>query len=108
MERLHRHIGRPNAWARILRKIHFEPLTLHTIGSAEELQADLARIREFGYVLSDQELTVGLRSVAAPVFKNGRVEGAFGISYAVNRAKEEGLETALVRQVLETAAKVSF
>jgi IclR family pca regulon transcriptional regulator len=98
----------PAEQARVMRAIRFERLTQHTIGSATELAADLARIRKAGYVLSDQELTVGLRSVAAPVFRNSRVEGAFGISYAVNRANEEGLETALVRQVLETAGKVSF
>lgn len=92
----------------VLGKIRFERLTLHTIDSPEGLKVDLDRIRQCGYVLSDQELTVGLRSIAAPVFKNGQVEGAFGISYAVNRANEEGLEPALVERVQEIAAKVSF
>ncbi|MFY9940975.1 MAG: IclR family transcriptional regulator [Desulfobacterales bacterium] len=93
---------------RIMRKIKFERHTPFTIGSAQELAADLARIRQAGYVLSDQELTEGLRSVAAPVFRDGQVEGAFGISYAVHRAQDNGLEESLIRQVLETAKKVSF
>jgi IclR family pca regulon transcriptional regulator len=92
----------------LLQRIRFERHTRHTLGTPEELQADLARIRDSGYVFSDQELTMGLRSIAAPVFRNGRVEGAFGISYAVNRANEAGLESALVKQVLQIAAKVSF
>ncbi len=93
---------------RIIKKIRFDRHTLHTIASPEELRTDLARIRRDGYVLSDQELTEGLRSIAAPVFRNGRVEGAFGISYTINRAREDGLEAALIRQVREITAKVSF
>jgi IclR family pca regulon transcriptional regulator len=93
---------------RIIAKIKFERHTPFTIGSEKELRADLARIRQDTYVLSDQELTVGLRSVATPVFRDGRVEGAFGISYAVHRAQDNGLEKALIRQVLETVEKVSF
>lgn len=92
----------------VLRKIRFERLTEKTIDSPKGLKTDLDRIRQRGYVLSDQELTVGLRSIAAPVFKNGEVEGAFGISYSVNRSNEEGLEAALVERVQEITAKVSF
>jgi IclR family pca regulon transcriptional regulator len=94
--------------AQIIRRIRFEPLTEFTIGTAAELKADLIRIRKAGCVYSHQELTVGLCSVAAPILKNNRVEGAFGISYAVNRAREEGLEAALVQQVLEAAKKASI
>lgn len=93
---------------RIIGNITFERHTPFTIGNEEELRADLDRIRRDGYVLSDQELTMGLRSVAAPVFRDGRVEGAFGISYAVHRAKENDLEKALIRQVLAAAEKISF
>jgi IclR family pca regulon transcriptional regulator len=92
----------------VLGRIRFERHTRYTLGTPEELRADLARIRRSGYVLSDQELTLGLRSIAAPVLRAGRVEGAFGISYAVNRASEEGLEAALTTQVLDITAKVSF
>lgn len=93
---------------RVLGEIRFKRLTRHTLGTAEALEADLVSIRREGYVLSDQELTVGLRSIAAPVLRGGRVEGAFGISYAVDRAREEGLEDALVQQVIKIAGKVSF
>ena len=111
---LHRHgqghsgLPEKDDQTRVLDKIRFDRHTEYTLGSQRELKANLVCIRQNGYVLSDQELTVGLRSIAAPVLRNGRVEGAFGISYAVNRANEEGLETALVEQVLEIAAKVSF
>lgn len=93
---------------RIIAKIKFERHTPFTTGSAGELALELVRVRKAGYVLSDQELTEGLRSVAAPVFRQGRVEGAFGISYAVHRAEDNGLEEVLIRQVLEIAKKVSF
>jgi IclR family pca regulon transcriptional regulator len=94
---------------RIIGKIKFERYTPFTTGSARELALELARIRNVGYALSDQELTEGLRSVAAPVFREGRVEGAFGISYALHRAQQDtGLDEVLIRQVLEIAKKVSF
>ncbi len=93
---------------RIIGKIKFERHTPFTTGSARELKLELGRIRKAGYGLSDQELTEGLRSVAAPVFREGRAEGAFGISYAVHRARENGLEEVLIRQVLDIARKVSF
>lgn len=92
----------------VLRKVRFERLTPYTIGSLKELKTDLVAIHQNGYVFSDQELTMGLRSIAAPVFRNGLVEGAFGVSYAVSRAEEDGFEAALVGQVMTIAAKVSF
>ncbi|HDI59632.1 MAG TPA: hypothetical protein ENF48_04625 [Desulfobacteraceae bacterium] len=92
----------------VLRKVHFNRHTQYTLVSSKELKTDLIRIRQDGYVLSDQELTMGLRSIAAPVFRNGLVEGAFGVSYAVSRAEEDGFEATLVGQALTIAAKVSF
>lgn len=48
------------------------PLTPRTLTSRKAIEAELARIRQAGYAVVDQELEVGLQSVAVPV---GGAEG---------------------------------
>ena len=43
-------------------------LTPHTIGTRKALDKELAAIRERGYAIDDEELTLGLRCVSAPAF----------------------------------------
>ena len=52
-----------------------------TIGSIPKLRRELARVREQGYALDDEENSLGVRCVAAPVFNSeGKVEAALGVS----------------------------
>ncbi len=51
-------------------------VTPHTITSVGKLRKELARIRESGYALDNEENTPGIRGVAAPVLDhNGKVGG---------------------------------
>lgn len=43
------------------------PLTPRTLTSREAIEAEVGRVREAGYAVVDQELEVGLRSLAVPV-----------------------------------------
>ena len=43
-----------------------EPRTEHTVATGAELEAVLADVRRQGWALVDEELEVGLRSLAAP------------------------------------------
>ena len=64
-----------------LRRAPYKALTPRTITSAEGLRRELARIRADGFALVDEELELGLRSIAVPVpGSNGRVEAAINIS----------------------------
>ena len=66
--------------------------TPKTITSAPELQADLARVRERGYAIDDEELTPDVRCVAAPIFDFfGAVIGCVGISGPASRMSDERL-----------------
>src|SRR5689334_7022899 len=49
-----------------LSRVRLEQLTARTVGSVAELRDELARVREQGYAIVDQELEEGLRSMAAP------------------------------------------
>jgi IclR family pca regulon transcriptional regulator len=57
------------------------PLTTRTIVSAEKLRLALRNVRRLGYAIVDQELEVGLRSLAVPVYApNGRVVATVNLS----------------------------
>lgn len=57
------------------------PVTEHTITDAGVLGRDLARVRERGWSLNDEELVLGIKSVGAPVFDaSGQVSAAIGIA----------------------------
>lgn len=73
-------LGAPER-ARALERIRFEARTPRTILSAVTLAAELDRIADQGYALVDQELEVGLRSIAAPIrAPDGRVVAALNLS----------------------------
>lgn len=66
--------------------------TQKTITSVAEFQADLARVRERGYAIDDEELTPDVRCVAAPIFDFfGAVIGCVGISGPASRMSDERL-----------------
>lgn len=59
----------------------FEPYTRRTLVSAQALREHLARVRRQGIAFDDEEYSVGVRCMAAPVFRyDGAVCGAIGIS----------------------------
>ena len=53
--------------AELLAASDLKPLTRNTITSSEALLAELDRVRQQGWALVDQELEVGLRSIAVPI-----------------------------------------
>jgi IclR family pca regulon transcriptional regulator len=64
-----------------LDRISFEPRTPRTIVSRAKLEAELNRIAKQGYALVDQELELGLRSIAVPIqTADGSVVAAVNLS----------------------------
>lgn len=60
-------------------------MTYKTHGSREALFADLDRVRRNGFAVNDEELSVGLRSIAAPVLPDGRPMVAVNIAVPTTR-----------------------
>lgn len=59
----------------------FEGFTSHTVTTRAALEAELAKVREQGYAIVDQELEVGLRSIAVPIrHASGTVIAAINVS----------------------------
>jgi IclR family pca regulon transcriptional regulator len=75
----------------------FGILTKNTISDGTLLRAELMRIREQGWAMVDEELEVGLRSIAVPIHDAGGVViAAMNVSSHVSRVDVAGLvDTAL-------------
>ncbi|WP_309113298.1 IclR family transcriptional regulator C-terminal domain-containing protein [Saccharothrix sp.] len=92
---------------RYLATVRLEPLTSHTITSAERLREELDVVREQGWALVDQELEEGLRSVAAPVRdRTGRVVAAVNVSSHASRTSLERIRAETVPPLLATCAAI--
>ncbi len=70
-----------------------EKYTARTITDPEMLQLDLQQTREQGFAVDDEELTIGVRCIAAPVFDfSGELLGSIGVSGPSVRVSHERLE----------------
>jgi len=63
-----------------------EQITLHTIVNKERLALEIARSRAQGYALVDQELELGLRSIAVPL-RNFRGDVVAAMNVSVHAAR---------------------
>jgi IclR family pca regulon transcriptional regulator len=82
-------------------------LTPRTITDPQQLRAALARVRDQGYAVVDQELEQGLRSAAAPIRdRDGRVVAAVNVSVSASRTSIRELEVEILPALLETAAQI--
>jgi IclR family transcriptional regulator, pca regulon regulatory protein len=82
--------------------------TTTTIVDRELLAAELQRIRAHGYAIVDQELEVGLRSLAVPVFgHDGRVVAAINVGVHVGRADRRALQRDFLPVLQEAAAEIA-
>ena len=67
-------------------------LTPHTRTDVDDLMAELALVRREGYSLVDEELEIGLRSIALPILAaDGRVLAAFNTGAQAARLSAAGL-----------------
>ena len=69
--------------------------TEHTVTDPDELISELEEIRDREIAFNDQETTVGMRSVAAPVIQDGHPVGSIIITGPAKRMKDDRLRTEL-------------
>jgi IclR family pca regulon transcriptional regulator len=86
------------------------PLVAHTentIVDARRLEAVLEEVRSQGWCLVDQELEIGLRSVAAPLHDgSGRAVAAMNISTQAGRVSLATMRSQFVPRLLAAAAEI--
>lgn len=81
-----------------------EPRTANTITSADRLEEELAKVRQQGHAVDDEEFAQGLRCLAAPVRSfTGQVVAAIGLSGPVWRVGPDRM--ALLLEVVTGAAR---
>lgn len=99
----------PSDWLdSYLATARLEPLTPRTVTDPQRLREILEQVRSDGYCLVDEELEVGLRSMAAPIRgKQGRVLAAINVSAHISRGPAELIRKDLLPPLLDTAHEIS-
>ena len=78
-----------------------------TVADLDSLRQRLAEVRARGYALVDQELEMGVRSIAAPLHDaGGRTVAAVNVSTHVSRTNKAELQARFVPALLRTAAAI--
>jgi IclR family acetate operon transcriptional repressor len=84
-----------------------EQRTARTLTSRAAVQADLDRVRQRGYAVTDEELEPGLVAVAAPVYRDGGVVvAAMSVSAPASRVSAAGIP-ALGARCISAASALS-
>lgn len=90
-----------------LQRAEVRKLTSRTIASRRSLVAEIARVREQGYALVDEELEPGLRSIAAPIHDAaGSVAAAINLSAQASRTSVGELRRRLLLPLREAAGAI--
>jgi len=98
----------PEQARRVLAQTPLEPRGPKTITDIERLMRELARVREQGYAINDEELERGDRAIAAAVRSStGEVIAAINLSAPATRVSMETLTGPMCVALLETAEAIS-
>lgn len=94
--------------AAILERSRLERFTNSTIHDREALEAELDKVARQGYAIVDQELEVGLRSVAAPIRSSGgKVTAAVNLSVPAATTNVAEIRKRLLDPLRATAEAIS-
>lgn len=86
----------------------YEALTPKTITEPDTLLAELDRVNQLGYAVNDEELIIGVRSLAAPVRQTDReVVAAINVSASSARLSRQEMEDRFAEAVVKTAQRIS-
>jgi IclR family pca regulon transcriptional regulator len=84
-------------------------MTPNTIMYLKDMVLELEKIRQQGYAVNDEELAIGLRSVAAPIRGIGwKIVAAINISVTGSRISRNEMDDQLAPKVVDTARLISL
>ena len=95
-------------------RVYIARLTLkrytdRTIVSKEKLLRSLQTVKRAGYAIVDQELEIGLLSIAVPVWdSSGTVVAALNASTHAQRVSRQDVQTRFLPALLATAQELSL
>ncbi len=92
-----------------LARTKLRPMTENTVTSVKRLRAILADVRQAGYAINDEELELGLRSIAVPVRgASGTVLAALNVGAQAARVSVKQLEQEFLPVLLRGAQELSI
>ena len=98
----------PEKWDALLKSIKLERRTAHSITSKTEFRKILQQVREEGYALVDQELEIGLLSIAIPVRTlSGKTIGAVNVGVPTVRATPEDMIRDILPRLREMGDRIA-
>lgn len=98
----------PEIWDGLLQSIKLEPRTQHSVTSKSAFKKVLKKVREDGYALVDQELEIGLLSIAIPLKTlSGKTIGAVNVGVPTVRATPEHMINEVLPKLLETGDRIA-
>jgi len=90
-----------------LRRVKFIRYTEHTVNSIEKLRQVLRLVRENGYCIVDQELEIGLRSMAVPITTgDDHVVAALNVGAHAQRVSIQQMQTRFLPQLRAAAQEL--
>jgi IclR family pca regulon transcriptional regulator len=97
----------PEQLEQYLARVQLTPHTTRTITSVDKLRLALRTVRRIGYALVDQELEVGLRSLAVPVYApSGRVVATVNLSGNAPRMPVFEMQTRFLAPLRNAASEL--
>ena len=90
----------------VLSNYTFNRFTKRTISSQSAFVAELARVRQNGYSIDDEEEELGIRCIAAPIFSAGMVLAAVSVTGTTTQIHMEEMER-FVALTKSAAARIS-
>jgi IclR family pca regulon transcriptional regulator len=98
----------PDQLDEYLASAELAPLTPNTVVDPDLLRSELDKVRRQGWALVDQELELGVRSVAAPLRdRTGRVIAAVNVSSNAGRVSLDALRRQVLPCLLEAVARIN-
>lgn len=99
----------PDALDAYLARVELAPRTEHTVTDPAALRALLAQVREQGYALNNEELELGLRSIAVPVRgASGRVVAALNAGAQATRVSPQRMQEEFLPVLRRSAQELSM
>ena len=95
------------ALLKIYKTSPFKLYTANTCKNLPSLKRELAKIRELGYAIDDEEYYEGVRCVAAPIVARGKPVASLSITGAVFTITIERIRSELANMAVEAADKIS-
>jgi len=91
----------------ILGKVQFQQFTEHTVADKQALKDELLKVRNQGYAIVSEELELGLRSIAVPIYnKHDHIVASINVGTHVARISEHELTQRILPCLQNAAADI--